>query len=183
MTNLNDSYFKLEIEPIIDDYELENEWNIWIHHDKNNWKIDGYRKIFTIKTIKDFWTFHNNIHIISGIYDSFNDLQIFLMRNNILPIWEDNQNRNGGCWSLKTNNNDSFANWVTLGSHIIGEILINDNSSQQINGLSFSLKNNISSIIKIWLRNSKNITLDLLNKKISEDFGYNLIFKAHLIEY
>jgi hypothetical protein len=43
----NEDYIRLEIEPINNEYKLQNEWDVWVHHIKDNWKIDGY-KIFSI---------------------------------------------------------------------------------------------------------------------------------------
>jgi hypothetical protein len=34
------------------DYYLNNPWILWYHHELDNWKTSGYRKIFTINTIK-----------------------------------------------------------------------------------------------------------------------------------
>jgi hypothetical protein len=184
MADFNEDHIRLEIEPINNEYKLANIWDVWIHHIKDNWKIDGYKKIFSISSIDDFWLLHNNIHIISGMYDSLNNLQIYIMKSGIKPIWEDTKNRNGGCWSIKINNIDSFNTWVNLGIYMIGESLLNnDIMSQSINGLSYSQKNNTSSIIKIWTENSKHISLDSLNKNIINDYGYNIIYKAHLAEY
>jgi translation initiation factor 4E len=181
----NEDYIRLEIEPIINEYKLANNWDVWIHYIKDNWKIDGYKKIFTISSIEDFWILNNNIHILSGAHDSLNNLQIYFMKEGIKPIWEDQLNRNGGCWSLKLNNIDSFTAWVNLGIYMIGNTIINESFEklQNINGLSFSQKNNTSSIIKLWTENSKYISLDCLNKNIIDMYGYNIIYKAHLAEY
>jgi hypothetical protein len=187
MENLLDhdnSTLRLEIESISHPkHPLQNNWNVWLHHIKDNWKIDGYKKIYNIETIDDFWLFNNNIQLVSGINDSLNNLQIFMMKNDVLPIWEDNNNRNGGCWSIKVNNIDAYDIWVNLGIYMIGETLLNENCAQEITGLSYCQKNNTSSIIKIWAGNSKNISFDCLNKKIVDSFGYNMIFKSHLAEY
>ena len=29
-----------------------DEWNVWYHHTKDNWAIDGYRKIYNIISLK-----------------------------------------------------------------------------------------------------------------------------------
>jgi hypothetical protein len=185
MTDFNEDFIRLEIEPIEESYTLQNQWDVWIHHIKDNWKIDGYKKIFSINSIDDFWILHNNIHVISGVYDSLNNLQIYIMKKGINPIWEDPNNRNGGCWSIKVNNIDSYNTWLNIGIYMIGETLLNEKqyNLQNITGLSYCQKNNTSSIIKIWTENSKNISLECLNKNIIDSYGYNIIYKAHLAEY
>ena len=46
---------------------FKNEWNLWYHHQKDNWSLDGYRKLYTIKNISDFWNLYNNWDKIGGI--------------------------------------------------------------------------------------------------------------------
>ena len=83
---------KLELEKLGYYKKFNSEWNLWYHHELNNWRVDGYRKIFHVKNIKEFWDLHNNIDCLGGITNQ----HFFLMRDNILPIWEDSANRNGG---------------------------------------------------------------------------------------
>ena len=45
-------------------YNFNTPWHLWYHHELDNWKVSGYRKIFTINTINDFWDLHNNIEYI-----------------------------------------------------------------------------------------------------------------------
>ena len=32
---------------------LKYTWNLWYHHEKDNWKVTGYRQFYTIKTISN----------------------------------------------------------------------------------------------------------------------------------
>ena len=34
---------------------LNNHWVIWYHDNNNDWTIKGYKKIYEITTIEDFW--------------------------------------------------------------------------------------------------------------------------------
>ena len=49
-----------ESEDEISNHIFNNNWSIWYHHQKNNWKLDSYKNIYVIKNIKDFWNFNNN---------------------------------------------------------------------------------------------------------------------------
>ena len=40
--------------------KLNNNWSLWYHHEKDNWKLSGYKKIYDIETISDFWKLNNN---------------------------------------------------------------------------------------------------------------------------
>ena len=139
-----------ESDPLGASLKFQHKWNVWYHHSLNDWSVNGYKKIFTIETIKDFWDFHNNINCIGGI----NNLHFFLMKDNVTPIWEDPVNRNGGSWSLLVPLDDAYKIWELLAVKIVGENLTN-----QLTGISINQKNNVS-IIKIWNmdKNQKDVT-------------------------
>jgi hypothetical protein len=150
------------------DLKLKNIWNVWYHHILNDWTISGYKKIYTINTIQDFWDFYNNIELI----DELKNLQLYFMRDDITPIWEDKNNKNGGAWSILVNSDNAFNIWEKLSVDLISDSIF-DNT---INGISINQKNNIF-IIKIWNNsiNLKNTTKlpDYLN-----NYG-NIIYRTH----
>ena len=39
--------------------KFENTWNLWYHHEKDNWKISGYKKIYEIYNAETFWNLYN----------------------------------------------------------------------------------------------------------------------------
>jgi len=65
---------------------LNSKWILWSHdlYD-NNWSINSYDKIFEFNTINDFWKLYNNFNLLGGL----NKKNYFLMREGIMPIWED----------------------------------------------------------------------------------------------
>lgn len=158
------------------EYPLSSEWCLWYHHSRDNWKIDGYRKIYTIHNIKEYWDFHNNIDKIGGI----NSQHFFLMRDNIEPIWEHPKNKKGGCWSFKVSANKALDLWMKISMYMIGETLTA--KPDLINGLSICLKNN-QSVIKIWNSDSKENSIDLLPDDIKNEYGFNILYKANIPEY
>lgn len=182
----NSEYYVLnknELEKLGFFKKFNSEWNLWYHHELNNWRIDGYRKIFHVKNIKDFWDLHNNIDCLGGITNQ----HFFLMRDNVLPIWEDSANRNGGSWSIKLNDISNVYNiWLKIVMLMVGENLIKDEklrSSKLVVGLSINLRNQNTCIIKIWNRDSSQSSIKLLNDDIIKEFGYNIIYKKNLVEY
>ena len=138
---------------------LNNTWVIWYHDNNKDWTIKGYKKIYEIKTIEDFWEVYlrlNNPLLLKG--------QFFLMKNNIEPIWENKDNINGGCWSYKINKSDTLISWLYLSIYLCGEILTKEHEHMDIiNGISISPKKNFC-IIKIWNNNNKIIDNILINK-------------------
>lgn len=154
--------------------QLSNKYSLWYHHDKENWKISGFKKIYEINNIKDFWSFYNNLDKIGGI--TFK--HYFLMKDDIPPIWEDEVNKQGGCFSYKINDDDAEKLWTELSVYLVCDELTND--PLDIVGLSICSKKNNSTIIKIWNKNSKNNSLSLINKNIIKKWGTDIIYIAHI---
>lgn len=151
------------------DSKLKNIWNIWYHHILNDWSLTGYNKIYTISNIKDFWDFYNNINLIKEL----NNLHLYFMRNDVTPIWEDNNNKNGGAWSILVNAEQAFELWEKLSVDLASDTIFNNNN---INGISINQKNNVF-IIKIW-NNNKNLKNNTVLPNYLNSYG-NIIYKPH----
>ena len=155
---------------------LVNKWNLWYHSEKDNWSISGYKKIYTIENVNEFWQLYNNWNKLGGLtYKHF-----FLMKNDITPIWEDPKNIKGGCWSYKININQVNELWEDLSTYLVTENLSNENNL--ITGLSVCLKKNNNCVIKIWNNDSKKTSLSLLNHFILEKWSTNIIYIAHMTD-
>ena len=161
---------------------LHSTWVLWYHDIKNTeWTLDSYIKVAEFNTIEDFWKLYTYINnkpqlITNGMF--------FLMRENILPIWEDNSNINGGYWSFKISIHSITHAWNEISMALIGEnILKNRENMYTINGISISPKKNFC-IIKIWNSekladtNIKNCT-DSLNKNILLFNFDEALYKEH----
>jgi len=156
--------------------KLPRQWSLWFHQDKDNWKINGFKNVYTMETIKDFWQLYNNWDKLGGI----NQKHYFLMEKNITPIWEDENNKKGGCWSYKVHENQSQELWNDLSEYLVTEKL--SSTQNDITGLSICLKKNNYSVVKIWNRNSKDNSLALLNETILKKWGMDIIYIAHIPE-
>ena len=102
-------------------HKLNSKWVLWYHDPENsNWDFKSYEKICVFDSIELFWSIHNYIKndlIYSGMF--------FIMKENINPLWEDNNNINGGCWSFKILKKNSYNAWLNLSVSLIGETLSN----------------------------------------------------------
>jgi hypothetical protein len=159
------------------DIQLKDNWNIWCHYEKDNWKISGFKNIYTIKTPKDFWTLYNNWNKIGGIITK----HLFIMKEGIMPIWEDPKNINGGCWSFKITEENAEEFWEDLSVYLVTNNICK-NISDEIVGLSICLKKNNNVVIKIWNTNSTNNSLKLINEDILKKWGIDIIYIAHIPE-
>ena len=153
--------------------QFERTWNIWYHHEKDNWKLNGYKKIYTIENIKDFWKLYNNWNKLGGISVK----HYFIMQDGATPIWEDSININGGCWSFKILGYQCKELWEDLSTLLVSEEIT---ENKEIVGLSVCQKKNGYSVIKIWNKDSKKNSLGLLNEKILNKWGTNIIYIAHM---
>tara|TARA_A100001015_G_C15034662_1_gene735378 strand:- start:3461 stop:3955 length:495 start_codon:yes stop_codon:yes gene_type:complete len=156
------------------DTNFDNEWNLWYHSQRDIWTLDGYKKIYTIKSIKDYWKLYNNWDKLGGV----NNKHFFMMKNDITPIWEDPSNKMGGCWSFKINDSLAQDLWNDLSLYLVTENM--SSVKDDIVGLSVCLKKNNFSVVKIWNKENKNNSLNLLCKDILNKWGLDIIYIAHM---
>ncbi len=156
---------------------FNNVWNLWYHSKKDNWTIDGYEKIYQIDNIASYWKLYNNWDKLGGI----NNKHFFLMKDGVIPLWEDESNKYGGCWSFKISEHQSQELWNDLSKYLVLEKLVQ--IKEDVVGLSVCLKKSNFSVIKIWNKDSKNNSLNLINKDILKKYGLDIIYIAHMPEY
>tara|TARA_Y100000389_G_C17415224_1_gene493284 strand:- start:553 stop:1044 length:492 start_codon:yes stop_codon:yes gene_type:complete len=159
--------------------KLNDSWTQWIHlPNDTNWGIDSYKKIASFEDmetiIKLLEYTHNNI---------ISNCMLFIMRQNIIPSWEDKHNRNGGCFSYKVSLNHINETWKILSLLLVGETLTNNNKLMEtINGISISPKKNFC-IIKIWLSTCKFQDSSEIENILPGINKVNSIFKKHSPEF
>ena len=151
---------------------LNSQWTVWIHKPgckDDDWTETSYINLYKIDSIGSFWRFFNNFHLFDKT-----KFQFFIMRNKIMPIYEDNENKKAGYFSYK------FEHIYTKGGVDVGTevmtslclLVMNETFSQsnnEINGISFSIKNK-NVYIKLWFKyynqNLQNKIPILFTKKI-----------------
>ena len=136
-----------------ENYKL-NDYVIWYHSiTDDNWATNSYINLCKdlpnecVSTIKD----------ISKIYVCFRDHltsgMFFFMRKDILPLWEDKTNINGGYLSYKLSKHEAKDIWLKLTCDFVLNNLLTDSTlMSHINGISISPKIS-NAIIKIWINN------------------------------
>lgn len=138
--------------------EISSTWTVWTHDNKNDdWSVASYDPIYKISNIGEMWRFLN---VFGNLNNS--DYQYFIMRNGIMPIWEDNNNRDGCICSIMlecTNRTykhiytdiciDAFIAFCCL---VFNESFVSNNSD--INGLCYSSKQR-NVLIKFWIKKYK----------------------------
>ena len=131
-------------------HPMQDTWVLWAHlpHD-SNWSIDSYIKVMTIKHVEEIITLLHDIpdKLVVGC-------MFFIMKENILPTWEDDNNKHGGCFSYKIQNHIPTA-WRDMAYSIVGRTLTRDPKfNSAITGISISPKKKFC-ILKLWMNTCK----------------------------
>ena len=132
-------------------FTLKNKWTLWFHKvNDNNWSIENYLKIYEITTYYD-------ILFILKYLDNITSGMFYLMKDDIIPNFEDIHNINGGYWSIRITKKESYEYWNQLIYYIcIENITVSEEYEKKINGISISPKIN-NCIFKIWTSDYKNM--------------------------
>ncbi len=132
---------------------LNSSWTVWVHKQEcQTWTEESYTNVYAINSIGTFWRFFNNFHLIDKVKN-----QLFIMRNKIKPIWEDNANKNGEtcsikleCYSRQGKIDVSVEIMICICLLVMNETFFQNN--EEINGISYAIKNK-SVLIKLWCKN------------------------------
>lgn len=151
---------------------LNDMWSIYFHDPfDHNWDIKSYKFICNMSTVEEF------TQVYSALNPLFSKGMFFIMREHITPRWEDEFNKNGGCFSFKLNKFNLQQNFFELCSQILGETIGKNNLySLNVNGISISPKKNYY-IMRIWIKDNKHASS--LNYNISVPKYSTLMYKNH----
>jgi len=157
---------------------LSDTWILWAHlpHD-TDWSIKSYTKIYEFNTLEQAVTITEMLPPKLII-----NCMLFLMRKGINPIWEDERNRNGGCFSYKIINKDVPGAWKQMSYLLVGETM-SDNVKilPHINGITISPKKNFC-IMKVWVANCLFQDATVI-RDVEGVSSHGCLFKRHVPEY
>ncbi len=175
--NTNVDLQNLEINTSGNDIPLLHNYVLWVHSiNDNDWSINGYKRLYIIKNVSDFWKLFNNIHKLN-----FRNNNFYFMKPNVQPIWEDESNRHGGICSLRIELDHALKVYELLCIFLACEKLVGDISD--INGISITPKNNWA-IIKIWNKDKNKKISELLHKSILDKYKHvSIQYKPTQPEY
>ena len=139
-------------------HPLDTPWSLWFHFNNDyNWGLDSYHKIATIHTVEEFWSVYSRWN---EILPDISENLFFLMKGDIPPIWENELNLSGGCFSFRVAKLNTYSAWTELSMATIGNTLgVDLDTMDSINGISLSAKKHYN-IVKIWNNNSSLDTME-----------------------
>jgi hypothetical protein len=154
---------------------LNDAWHVYFHDPFDpNWKTSSYVLLSSISTIEECWhnLFQMQKQIQKGIF--------FVMREYVFPCWDDPNNINGGCLSIKILKEHVPEFWEDLVLKLLGETILKDEHTHnwnKINGISCSPKKHFC-IVKIWLSDDAVANKDFYD--ILSTYYGDILFKLNL---
>jgi len=130
-------------------HKLSDNWTLWAHLPHNtDWTLKSYIPITTFTTVEETIAVTESMPVAL-----VENCMLFMMRKGITPMWEDPQNRDGGCFSYKVLNRHVHAAWKELTYSVVGgSISGKAGFFDSVTGITISPKKNFC-IIKIWMTN------------------------------
>ena len=159
-------------------HSLYDKWVLWAHLPHNtDWSLKSYIQIMQVESMEEVISLYNSIPPAM-----VKNCMLFLMRQNIKPMWEDPNNKQGGCFSFKVTNKNVPDVWKSVSYLLTGETLSKEKNFQNnITGITISPKKSFC-ILKIWMKN-----LEFQNPRVIHDVkGLQVggcLFKKHKPNY
>lgn len=157
-------------------HNLKNRWNFWAHLPQEpDWtSVKSYKKVYTFNTVEE------TIAITETLpEDLVKNCMLFIMRDGIIPMWEDPRNRNGGYFSYKVSNKNVYNVWRDITYTLVGESISNNTSFiNSVMGITISPKKNFC-ILKIWMTNCEHQNPQIVTDEIKNLSSHGCLFKEH----
>ena len=183
-------YIYLEVPENIRELKMNNYYRLLAHHNADsNWNFNSYHHVSTLKTWEDVSKLFNTLNL-TNYKSNITNFDFFIMKNEISPLWEDEENRYGSICSVKIDTlKDGYNILKTIFINVCNNTLMNISKNNVphwniINGVSFSCKKieNVSStveqdysMIKIWFKTNYT-QFDNIDKYFNDDI-YALLKK------
>ena len=158
---------------------LSTNWKLWGHLPHNNdWSVNSYINLASINYVEEM------IALCEILPEKLiKNGMLFMMRNDIKPTWEDDNNKEGDCFSFKVMNKNVHEIWKKIVYLMLGNNISNNSKfTNSINGLTISPKKNFC-IIKIWTSNCDQQDPTIINTDLIK--GLNItgcMFKKHIVD-
>ena len=164
---------------MVEFHKLKYKWNLWAHLPQDpDWSVKSYKKIYQFKNVEE------TIAITESLPEGLiKNCMLFVMRDGVTPMWEDQKNRNGGCFSYKVSNKNVYEVWRDLTYVLIGEsISSNVVFVNSVTGITISPKKNFC-IVKIWMTNCDHQNPTVVTSDVKNLIPQGCLFKKHTPEF
>jgi hypothetical protein len=160
-------------------HKLQYKWTLWAHLPQDSdWTKNSYKPIFTFTNVEEV------IAILNVVPETMvKNCMLFIMREGVMPMWEDPKNRNGGCFSYKVSNKNVCDVWRDLTYALVGDSISNNKVFvNSVTGITISPKKNFC-IIKIWMYDCNNQNPAIVTNEVKNLPTQGCLFKKHEPEF
>jgi translation initiation factor 4E len=154
---------------------LSSSWTLYEHPPgTKDWSLESYRKIATFTTAKEIIAMMRHI---TDKEDRVTGAYLCLMRDDLKPIYEAEENRKGGALTVRFNADKSTDFWKFIIAHVVtDDILVPGAETEIIHGVIISpKKGNI--IIQLWTR--EEIGVCDLNPVVALPIPGEILYRPH----
>lgn len=132
-------------------HPLKHTWVLWFRPPlaKSSGYLDYSKTVHPLasfSSLEDFFTIYSHLKRPSSL-PLVSDYHIF--KKGIRPVWEDEENRNGGKWVVRLKKGVSDRYWEELVFGVIGEAF--GEGGEEVCGVVLSVRNG-EDILSIWTR-------------------------------
>jgi hypothetical protein len=129
------------------EHPLPDRWVLWYHsvYDEK-WDLSSYLRVDVLRTVEDVCRMLDMLVRVADRWGHF-----FLMREGILPMYEDPAHIEGGSWSFKVHQRKRLPDaWCMFVTGVLGGYLLPTESPiESVTGLSMNPRNGV---IKVWTK-------------------------------
>lgn len=129
-------------------HPLKHSWVVWYRSPGS--KFQDYekstQKIATFGTVEEFWAVYSHLKRPNTL-PHVSDYHVF--KKGIKPMWEDEENKQGGKWILRLKKGVSTRYWEDLLLAIVGDQFAE--AGNDLCGAVLSIRNN-EDVMSIWTR-------------------------------
>ena len=131
-------------------HKLDSSWCMWSHYlADTDWSVTSYIRIHSCNNVEELIALHETMVLSECV---LRKCMLFFMKNTIMPIWEDDENKNGGYFSFRLSLNNIRETWASVLYMVAGNT-ISDNLDfiSDITGVVLSPKKHYYNV-QLWMK-------------------------------
>lgn len=154
------------------DTVLDDVWTLYFHDSENaDWTHPSYVRLVDVSSLEDVASMRYGLRnrVAGGMF--------FLMREFVFPSWDDPNNIDGGCLTMRVSKQSAEQVWNELTTSAVGDTL-HESSQDLIMGISISPKT-VYTIIKVWVSRETDPSELNLTKELNGTSLGDVMYKAN----
>ena len=130
--------------------KLQTSIKFWHQHQptKENFN-ESLLPIGVAGSVEEFWHFYQHFKRPSHFEDNS---YLYAFKENVRPVWEDPNNKNGGYFLLRFDKEHSNKVWEDI---LLGFVVRNLKENVMVNGLRLKIKKNFATV-EVWISDANN---------------------------